>query len=247
MEIQIPVLGQTFIHYTKAVSGSIAINFAPSGSVWCSDSCDLKATPDGAGRAPCYSQMSEQFRTRVKDGLQRKMDNLPLWMDFLTSDVAKAVYSVAPWIRFCSHGPLPMVSDLSQNERAAFVRLGEMLLPHIRKVHIPIEERSKAEAYRALLGITPRLSLQREKARSAQMIATHADAARMPVSVVVDASAKKGKLAANIAKSRELQRELLAIGKSAKVCPSIAGSAKCGPCKLCASHGPEVIIYPLHY
>lgn len=247
MEIRIPVIGQAFSGYSKAVPGAIAINFAPSGSVWCSDSCDLKATLDGEGRAPCYSQMSEQFRAQVKAGLQRKMDNMPLWLEFLTSGIAREVYAVVPWIRFCSHGPLPMVEDLSADERAAFVRLGEMLLPHVRKIHIPIEERSKAEAYRALLGITPRLSLQRDGAQSAEMISETVADVGMPVAVVVDANAKKGKLAANIKKSRELQRELIAIGKTAKVCPSIIGSAKCGPCKLCAAHGPEIIIYPRHY
>lgn len=247
MDIRIPVIGQAFSGYSKAVPGAIAINFAPSGSVWCSDSCDLKAIPDGASVAPCYSQDSERFRKQIKAGLQRKMDNLPLWLEFLTSGFAREVYAITPWIRFCSHGPLPMVGDLSADERAAFVRLGEMLLPHVHKIHVPIEERSKAEAYRALMGITPRLSLQRHKAQSARMIATHTDIAGMPVSVVVDANAKKGKLEANIKQARKLQQDLLAIGKKAKVCPSITGSAKCGPCKLCAAHGPEVIIYPRHY
>ena len=47
-------------------------------------------------------------------------------------------------------------------------------------------------------------------------------------------------------KAVQLVKDLHSRGVSAKVCPAIAGKAKCGSCTACADSGVQVIVYPKH-
>jgi len=229
--------GETFTPlstFSKAVANAIALNFSPSGGSWCGKGCSHH--PANGGK--CYAARLEAMRGSLAKSLARKQtahgDHLK-WLARVW-DPAGSI----PWIRFSAFGTVP--HDPNPN-REDWLALAAKLSQFQGRVHFPVETTTKFERY-AALGFSPRLSLQ---SASVPSILGHTRLGR-PVAVTVRGDKQGGESAkrANIRESRILASKLRSLGRSAVVCPAIAGSSKCGKCRACADTRVSTVIYPEH-
>jgi len=220
--------------FSKAVSGGIALNFSPSGGSWCSLTCGLHPTNGGI----CYAARLEALRGSLAKSLARKQvahgDHLK-WL----ARVWNPADSV-PWIRLSAFGTVP--HDPNPN-REDWILLASKLAKFSGRVHFPVETVLKFQRY-ASLGFAPRLSLQ---SASIPSILGHTRLGR-PVAVTVrgEKMGRESAKTANVRESQILARNLRRLGRSAVVCPAIAGNAKCGKCRACADTRVSTVIYPEH-
>jgi hypothetical protein len=225
MSNKVAGIGTVLGTFAKAVSGSLALNFGVSGGDNCSPSCNLR----GNG---CYAQRIQAHKSSVRINLERKQENLLLYLRAILARVDQLV--AAPWIRFSAFGSVP--ESLTTQQVAYFKALALRLSDS--PVHFPVESAEKALLYRSL-GFRPRLSLGR------QNVATFV-AARVAdyPTVSLVAGAKRGK--SSIPQAHVMARDLRAHGITAIVCPAIAGGRKCGQCTACADQRVDAVIYPFH-
>jgi hypothetical protein len=151
----------------------------------------------------------------------------------------------APWIRLSAFGSVPSATQLTEKQAELFRRLGAKLAPVSERVHFPVETASKYKLY-TKLGFFPRLSLGTNPSTKRLRRAMHANE---QVSLVADSGDRKpGWTKRQIDYARTLRRKLQKRfpAKAIKVCPAVAGSAKCGACTLCSHNGADIVIYPRH-
>ena len=220
--------------FSKAVADAIALNFSPSGGTWCSLTCG--AHPHNGGK--CYAARLEALRGSLAVSLSRKQAAHDLHLKWLTRVWSPA--DSVPWIRLSAFGTVP--HDPSKNAED-WIQLAAKLAQFSGRVHFPVETVTKLTRYQAL-GFHPRLSLQ---SASVPSILGHTRLGR-PVAVTVrgDKQGKESAKSANVRESQTLARKLRGLGRSAVVCPAIAGSSKCGKCRACADTRVSTVIYPEH-
>jgi hypothetical protein len=233
-----PNFGTLIGTYGKGIPGSLTVNFAPSGGKNCSDTCQLKKS------GLCYATRAEARKPSIKVNLERKAADLSGYLKALLQ--SRNQITEATWIRISAFGSVPPTGRLSRLQRdlmGSFLRMLAQRDP--TTVHFPVETPEKQEAYR-VGEYFPRLSLGLNP--SPRRISGWLQKGR-PVAMAYDPGTREpGYTRAAISGSKTLARDLRRKfpDHNIKVCPSIAGNAKCGACKLCALDGADLVIYPLH-
>ncbi len=221
--------------FSKALDGSIGINFSESGSVNCDDSCLMKAKG-------CYAVHTERMKPSIHTSGERKRAQgvIRTAMAYI-KQLARLNDNSVPWVRFSVFGSVP--ASLTRTEAAVFTEL----LKQAERVgaggvHFPVETEAKRALYQALASestdIVVRVSAQTKGAFKAAVYSHTA------ASVVWT----KG----------ETKRERLALARAfvsdiprAIVCPAVAAtiektaSVKCGECTACSKSDIHVV-YPQH-
>jgi hypothetical protein len=180
----------------------------------------------------------------MKVNLERKAADLSGYLRALLQSRDQVLE--APWIRISAFGSVPPAGRLSRLQRdlmGNFLRMLEQRDP--TTVHFPVETSEKQKAYR-VGKYFPRLSLGLNP--SLRRISGWLRKGR-PISMTYGPETlEPGYTRAAISGSKTLARELRrkSPDHNIKVCPAIAGNAKCGACKLCSLSGADLVIYPLH-
>lgn len=219
--------------YGKGVQGAVTVNFTVSGGKHCSDTCPLK----GNG---CYAITTEAMKPSITINLERKQENIGAYMHELSAPKSLAKLAKAPWVRFAAFGSIPEPEQMDLHMRVGFEILGGFL-DH-SKVHFPTETLSKADFLKGA-GFTPRVSV----ASNTDNLPKVLEAGHVASCTIQGDKLARGKnKRAHSAKAIQFVRDLHSQGINAKVCPAVAGNAKCGACTACADKGVQVIVYPMH-
>lgn len=235
-----PTLGT----FSKALSGAVSLNFAESGGVNCSPTCEAMI------KSVCYAVHTEKMKPSIqKSGERKRLHGFASlcasYREEITRKAAKAI--AIPWIRFSTFGSVPD-RELTTDEESAFVKLVRSFPPDV-PVHFPVETREKAERFRDIakaydLPLVVRESAQSD-ARANECLAAGEPASR----IVYEGKTKRDRLA----KAQEIARAK----PGASVCPAIASTIlkrpvkiKCGSgkggCTLCSQGNRTLILYPQH-
>ena len=216
--------------FGKGVQGSITVNFTVSGGRHCDDSCPFKG-------GVCYAETLQKVKPSINVNLTRKESNFSGYLAQLTREKALIKLTDAPWVRFAAFGSIPAPELWTNNDRENLRKIARAV-SHGR-YHFPVETVAKAQALESLGFYNVRVS---------QGQANHALSIGFPVSMSVQGSKMaRGKNKREYSKpSFELAKQMRSKGVNAKVCPAIAGSAKCGQCTLCGDNNVAVVIYPTH-
>lgn len=233
-----PTLGT----FSKALPGAIALNFAESGGVNCSDECQAKDKF-------CYAEQVEKMKPSVAtSGERKRLAGFAECCNAYAAEIRKraAKGHAFPWIRFSSFGSVPN-RPLSPVEILAFIQLVRSFPPGV-PVHFPVETKEKAMRFRAIANHYGLKLVVRESAQSENR-ALECLAEGSAASLIFSAGRnKRERLAGAIAYAK---------GKpGAKVCPAIASTIlrrpvkiKCGSgkggCTAC-SQDSGLVIYPQH-
>ena len=230
-----PTLGTILGGFSKAVPGAVSINFSVSGGAHCDDSCTLKSSI-------CYAIGQTARKPSIRVNGQRHEDNPEAFVAALTEPQHLKRLCSAPWVRFSAFGAFfrpstitPRIESGMRQLAAALTAAGRMHL-----THFPTETLAKARILRDY-GFRPRVSCGTDDTRLPAVLAEGFTASLV---VMGNKRAQGRNKRAHCAPAFEKARELRAQGVDAKVCPAIAGNAKCGDCTLCAT--VPVIIYPGH-
>ena len=219
--------------FGKGRAGSVTVNFGVSGGRNCSDTCTLK----GNG---CYAITTEAVKPSITVNLERKQNNLTKYLTELTSPAALNKLNRASWIRCSAFGSIPDPAEITQEQTNLFKQIGQGI--NNKLLHWPVETLDKARFLRSV-GFNPRYSagLDKNKAICATIMGFN-------TSLVVEGTklARGKNKRIHSAAAFDTAKDLNKRGIRAKVCPAIAGSAKCGDCTLCADKQVQVIIYPKH-
>lgn len=219
--------------YGKGVDGSCTVNFTLSGGKHCDDSCPLKG-------GPCYAITTEAMKPSISINLERKQDNIDAYIDQLASPKSLDKLARAPWVRFAAFGSIPNPGELSRKAKAGLKQVAQAL-DHSR-VHWPTETIKKARMLKTL-GFMPRVSV----ATNTENLSKVLRAGYVASCTVAGEKLARGKnKRAHSSKAVQFVRDLHSQGISAKVCPAVAGNAKCGSCTACADPSVAVIVYPMH-
>jgi hypothetical protein len=219
--------------FGKGIKGSVTVNFGISGGSNCDDSCTLK----GNG---CYAITTEAVKPSITVNLERKQNNLTQYLTELTSPKALAKFNAAPWIRASAFGSIPAPEQITDDQYSLLKDLATGITN--KAIHWPVETLDKARLLRSV-GFNPRYSagLDVSKAISAVIQGFNTSVVIQGPKRATGKNKRKHSEPAFIA-----MKDLSSQGITSKVCPAIAGSAKCGACKLCADPKIDVIIYPMH-
>lgn len=223
--------------FSKAVPDAVAINFAPSSGVNCSDTCKVK-------HQGCYARNTETRKPSIHVSLERKAQDQTGYLHNLTKPHTLIKLHHAPWIRFSVFGSVPPAARLTETDRKHLIMLAGFCDPET--THLPVETLAKVRTYQKL-GFFPRLSLGPNPStrRIRNMLKLG-----IPISLIVDPMHQApgwtdhAKTLAKLT-ARKLRK---IYQKKILVCPAIIGSAKCGQCKACNGlpSSPNIIIYPKH-
>ena len=219
--------------YGKGIAGSATVNFTTSGGRHCDDSCPLKAKG-------CYAITTEAMKPSITINLERKQESISDYLEALVTPKALAKLNVAPWVRFAAFGSIPAPHELTLQDFRHLRTIGASL-DHT-KVHFPTETLAKADMLK-VAGFTPRVSV----ATNVHQLASVLEAGHVASCAVRGDKLARGKnKRAHSAQAITFMRELKSQGINAKVCPAVAGNAKCGDCTACADKLVQVIVYPMH-
>lgn len=223
---------------SKIGTNAIALNFSRSGGDYCDDSCVHKR------EGTCYAISSQRLYKSLLSKLERHEKNGFGWV------LQKAIEAIEgnpkdfeglKFFRFCTHGSTPN-RIFTTPEKRAMLHLGNLLNKMGVMVHFPVETREKYNSILAC-GIQPRLSYQGRVE----------NAKRSTEAVSVSVGSMGEKPIERLNKAMLLNIRLNSIGKTAEICPAIAGKiagadgrATCDRCGLCARPEPRVVIYPQH-
>jgi hypothetical protein len=225
---------------SKALNGSVALNFSESGGPQCSDSCPFKGSV-------CYAERLETVRTNCDVGGRRR--RLAGFESVATAYVEQLERTgSAPWVRFSAFGSLPhSLSDAGRTFFGRIVRTA-VQVAGAGRVHVPVESVRKYRLYSAIAGaagVVVRLSAhtyERAMAHTRKGIAIS----------IVERKVAGEKTAARLDRAKETAARFRKAGRTAMVCPAIAADirgtepVKCGKCKACGSDRVDVVVYPEH-
>jgi len=237
-----PVLGT----FSKALTGSAALNFGTSGGANCAAGCPYHPESTSAAAAPerarCYAATCERRpdRQALAAKLARHDETEPAAL------VAVAAHELAargwrlPWFRVSAFGSVPAAVP------AGFRRMMERLTAAGTPVHLPIETARKARTYRQALAGSGAVVRESVATRRRWLSAPGA------VSIVAGSMEEPPRDRITAAKRTAAERTA-ATGRRCIVCPAIAAvhlrtgstGAKCGACTACAAAGVDVV-YPVH-
>lgn len=255
-----PILGS----FSKAIDGSVALNFSQSGGKNCDLSCiyhpENHSMPE---KNRCYAARAEirPDRKALKDKLKRHE------IDGAAETATKALEELKqicktqkiPWLRISAFGSVPQPRHASKK----FIKTTKKLFAFAKNngilVHFPVETERKAQFYRKH---TKNLVVVRQSVQS------HDEwIGCLGPSSIVAGNSQLSQME-RIAESKRLANiRIQATGRKTIVCPAVASSyinternriktgkyrkiqgdpkAKCGNCTACAN--PKVdIVYPSH-
>ena len=230
--MQTKTFGTLIGSYGKGVAGSATVNFTVSGGKHCDPSCAI--------RAQCYAITTEAMKPSITINLERKEEHFSEYLQALTTPKAIAKLQQAPWVRFAAFGSIPAPSLWSLADFHAFSRLAQAL-DH-SKVHFPTETIEKANVLQ-VAGFMPRVSVATKVENLPKVLAAGHVAS---CAVKGDKLARGKNKRSHSAHAITFVRDLRSQGINAKVCPAVAGNAKCGSCTACADPAVQVIVYPMH-
>ena len=230
-----PTLGTILGSFSKGTPGALAVNFSVSGGRHCDSSCTLK-------NSICYAIGQTARKPSIRVNGQRHEDHPEAFVAALTEPQHLERLTTAPWIRFSAFGAFFQPSTITRPIADGMRRLAAALTAagRMHLVHFPTETMAKARILRSY-GFRPRVSCGTDHARLPAVL-SEGFTASLVVTGAKRATGKRKR--AHCAPAFEKARELRAQGVDAKVCPAIAGNARCGDCTLCAT--VPVIIYPGH-
>lgn len=232
--------------FSKAVEGSITVNFSESGGSNCSKACTMH--PDNGGA--CYAVVVEAMKPCVQVSGERKREQgfARTCID-IADDINKklAKGETIPWVRLSSFGSVPNRA-LSNLEQLAFKQLVETLIATKAPVHFPVETESKRHRMQVLCdAVKPGAIVVRLSGQTLGK-ALNARNKNIATSVVFTVGNNKRERLANARVWAAKHRK----SHGAMVCPAIASTierkaqkVKCGACKACAQK-QHLIIYPQH-
>ena len=231
--MQTKTFGTLIGSYGKGVAGSATVNFTTSGGSHCDDSCPLK----GNG---CYAITTEAMKPSITINLERKQEHFSEYLQALTTPKAITKLQQAPWVRFAAFGSIPAPYLWSLEDFSNLRTLGKTL-DHT-KVHFPTETLDKADLLK-VAGFMPRVSVATKVENLTKVLAAGHVAS---CAVKGDKLARGKNKRSHSAHAITFVRDLRSQGINAKVCPAVAGNAKCGSCTACADPAVQVIVYPMH-
>lgn len=255
--------GSVLGYFTKALPGSVSVNFGVSGGKNCDGGCLHNPnydgpTPELADKA-CYAATGEHsFKGAYT---LAKLVRHEQWGP--AQVIGKATYELQelirkgqtiPWVRISTNGSIPQpweATPLFISQLRTFLKIA---LAHGAKIHFPVESAAKAEFYREKVGD---LVCVRESLQSVDAITETSGA----VSFVVGAEIVDGpdiyQRRVDAAKAAAKLRKH-ATGRNTIVCPAVTSSwkrrtkagknsapIKCGLCPLCSNRDADVV-YPWH-
>ena len=234
-----PTLGT----FSKALSGAVSLNFAESGGVNCSPTCEALI------KNVCYAVHTEKMKPSIqKSGERKRLHGFAPLCDAYREEITrKASKAIIPWIRFSTFGSVPD-RELTTEEESAFVKLVRSFPPDV-PVHFPVETREKAERFRDIAKAYDLPLVIRESAQSDQRAMESMSSGDPASRIVYVGKTKRDRLA----KAQEIARA----NPGASVCPAIASTIlkrpvkiKCGSgkggCTLCSQGNRTLILYPQH-
>jgi hypothetical protein len=234
-----PTLGT----FSKALSGAVSLNFAESGGVNCSPTCEALI------KNVCYAVHTEKMKPSIqKSGERKRLHGFAPLCDAYREEITrKASKAIIPWIRFSTFGSVPD-RELTTEEESAFVKLVRSFPPDV-PVHFPVETREKAERFRDIAKAYALPLVIRESAQSDQRAMESMSSGDPASRIVYEGKTKRDRLA----KAQEIARA----NPGASVCPAIASTIlkrpvkiKCGSgkggCTLCSQGNRTLILYPQH-
>jgi hypothetical protein len=257
-----PALGT----FSKAIEGSVTLNFGRSGGKNCDTDC-IHHPDNTAANATnqCYAVNTEvrfdRKTLRLKLNRHERTNPANLCRKAL-GELREMVRRgwTPPWFRFSASGSVPMPRDARKDFLDALRELLDFLDEHNVPVHLPVETPSKAEFYRKAVGWR---AVVRESVHDESRFLK----IRKPVSYVAGRSSmSRGERITEAKRLAALRRERT--GRKVIVCPAVASryiqferlraagapnphraagdpKSKCGNCVCCADPTMD-IIYPLH-
>ena len=236
-----------FTKASKLVKDSAAVSFDLSGSERSSGestNCD----PRCRLLELCYASRIERIYKGLNAKLADHAKRGPLWV------VNQAILQLRPkpirWFRFSVNGSVPEKYSLG-SDWPKFTTALRILISKAQvlgaKVHFPVESINKARAYRTALQ-----GLNIVVRRSVQTGLSAAINAKDHCSIVISdgplhsGCVTKEEKRTNTAASYAAAKRIRAAGRSAVVCPAVAGSSKCGKCTACADPAVDIVVYPFH-
>ena len=233
-----PLWKPTIGSFSKAVEGSVSLNFAESGGENCDPSCSAFVLKI------CYAMHTEKVKPCIAvSGKRKRLAGFAACCLEYAAQIKRKVAKgeSIPWLRFSTFGSVPN-RPLSAGEVSAFVTLVRSFLDGT-PVHFPVETADKARRFRSIAAIHNLPLVVREScqtdARAAECLAQGLPSSR----IAYHGRNKRERLA---------NAMLSAKGTGAAVCPAIASTIlkrnriKCGQCTLCAQSSRIQIIYPQH-
>jgi NAD-dependent dihydropyrimidine dehydrogenase PreA subunit len=231
----------------KAVPGSVAVSFAPSGGRYCETVCPHHPENGGA----CYAVRTERFRKPLAARLaeSERVGAESVAVQARAESAARG--HRFPWFRVAAFGSVPGDPD----DAPTLAALCRDLVAAGTPVHFPTETRGKRDRWTAAIGgaVAVRWSIP-----SPSDPAWTTDPG--PVSTVAGSRDEREPDRLAAARAAASARRA-STGRRTIVCPAVAsriirtatagkrtaGSdrAKCGGCTACADHGTDVV-YPLH-
>jgi len=232
--------------FTKGNATAVSANFSESGGENCDDGCKLKATKSEDAGGMCYARKIEKIYPNVKQaGIAKRKLSPTQIANALILEVRK-IRNV--WVRFSVLGSLPM--EAKARETRGFEKAFKLLVSEIESsgsdIHLPIEEKSKAEYYQNLINEVSDKVVVRESCQSLESLKTSENNRSYVIGT------KGTPMKKRIAEANELARELREAGETTVVCGAIkprnykGRKLKCGNCTACAEKMVKVVLYPLH-
>lgn len=221
--------------FSKAVPTALAINAAPANGRYCDPACTLWSL--------CYADNVQRYRPTILEALEKRSETsaaLTRYLHDLMTSAAVQRLAEAPWVRFSVFGSFPDGSALTRAQRQLLAKLAKHVDPS--RTHFPLETARKYLTY-SKLGFEPRLSLGLNP--DLKKLRRHADK-RCSATIGNPEDKNPGWQARNLDLAKTEARKLRRLGIPTKVCPAIAGSAKCGSCKLCSGSSKFLTLFSLH-
>jgi hypothetical protein len=235
-----------FGKFTKGNATAISANFSESGGENCDDGCKLKATKASEAGGMCYARKIEKIYPNVKQaGIEKRKLSPTQICNALTLE-ARKIRNV--WVRFSVLGSLPMQAKAEQTKgfKKAFQLLVKEIEASQSKIHLPIEEKTKAEFYQGLVNEVSDNVVVRESCQSLESLKTSENHRSYVIGT------KGTPMLKRINEAKQLAAELRESGESSVVCAAIkprnhkGRKVKCGDCTACAEKSVKVVLYPLH-
>jgi len=209
--------------FSKAIDGSVSLNFSVSGGRNCSKRCNLHPeNPYSTSDVECYAVGVEKRpdRIQLRDKLERHQQmpaSRVCGMALLELQRLEERGKLPPWFRFSSAGSLPMPGRASPVFIRQLRALVRWLVERGVKIHLPLESPSKVAFYREAIGdlVTIRESLQ---AAGSHLTTDGAVSAVAGSDITTGGNIRERRIEAARTMARE-RRE--ATGRKTIVCPAV--------------------------
>ncbi len=220
--------------FSKAIDGSVSLNFSESGGSNCDNSCKMKAKG-------CYAIHTEKMKPSVATSGERKRVQgvVQTCLDYI-NQLERLRDNTIPWIRFSTFGSVQ--DTLTQTQKAVFTKLLIECDRVGEHIHFPVETEKKRKLYQSLCDAA---GLQIVVRISAQTLTKYKRYLKQGIAASIVFSTGDNK------KQRLVNAEIFAHETKTIVCPAVKSTilkqdkVKCGDCIACSVPSLN-IIYPQH-